>query len=101
MVGGVVIGISKQNEKTHVHVADCPHYPQHGRGDECPRPDTLCVYTDAIKVRDDTPVEIQIGDSFWWQSGYCYWTPKANRNKPGNRSGVDYDIKLTKLGYSH
>lgn len=46
MVGGVVIGISRSEKGTHVNVADCPHYPKHGRGDECPRPDTCCVYVD-------------------------------------------------------
>lgn len=37
MVGGVVIGLSITHDKIHVNVADCPHYPTHGRGDECPR----------------------------------------------------------------
>ncbi len=101
MVGGVVIGITRTQGRTHVNVADCPHYPRHGRGDECPRPDTCCVYTDEIKVHGGQRVEISIGDSFWWQCGHCYWTPKANRGKPNNRGGVDYDIKLAKIGYSH
>lgn len=101
MVGGVIIGLTRKTDgETHVNVADCPHYPKHGRGDECPRPDTCCVYTDA-KREDGSEAELAIGDSFWWQSGTCYWTPKANRTKPNGRSGVDYDIRLKKLGYSH
>lgn len=101
MVGGIVIGISRKDGRAHVHVADCPHYPKHGRGDECPRPDTCCVYTDEVKQHGGDKVEIGLGDSFWWQGGSCMWTPKENRGKPDARGGVDYDIRLTKLGYSH
>jgi hypothetical protein len=101
MVGGVVIGVSRKDGQAHVHVADCPHYPKHGQGDECPRPDTCCVYTDEIKVHGGNRVEVKVGDPFWWQSGHCYWTPKENRGKPNARGGADYDIKLSKLGYSH
>lgn len=101
MVGGVIVGIARGKERTHVTVADCPHYPKHGRGDECPRPDTCSVYTDEIMISRGMRVEVKIGDSFWWQSGHCYWTPKENRGKEDSRGGVDYDIKLTKLGYSH
>lgn len=101
MVGGVVIGISRKEGRAHVHVADCPHYPKHGRGDECPNPDTCCVYTDEIRQRDGKKIEIGLGDSFWWQGGSCMWTPKANRAKPDAKCGVDYDIRLTKIGYSH
>lgn len=99
MVGGIVIGVSRQVGKTHVHVADCPHYPKHPRG-ECHRPDTCCMYTDE-KDATGTPVQVQVGDSFWWQSGSCYWTPAANRGRPGNRCDIDFDIRLAKLGYSH
>jgi hypothetical protein len=101
MVGGIVIGISRKDGQSHVHVADCPHYPKHGRGDECPRPDTCCVYTDETRQRDGVKVEIGIGDSLWWQSGSCMWTPKENRAKADARGGIDYDIRLTKIGYSH
>jgi hypothetical protein len=100
MVGGVMIGISRGPEQTHVHVADCPHYPKHGRG-LCPRPDTCCVYTDERKRRTGEKVEIKVGDSFWWQGGSCYWTPAENRGRPGNKCGTDYDIELAKIGYSH
>lgn len=101
MVGGVVIGISRKNGRTHVHVADCPHYPSHGRGDDCPNPDTCCVYTDEIRRDGGGKVEIQLGDSFWWQGGWCMWTPKENRTKSNAKCGKDYDIMLTKIGYSH
>jgi len=100
MVGGVIVGLSFPGERVHVHVADCPHYPKHGRGDECPRPETCCVYTDA-KLEDGTVAALKVGDSFWWQGGLCYWTPKENRGKHDARGGVDFDIRMKKIGYSH
>ncbi len=102
MVGGVIIGLTLRDGKIHVNVADCPHYPKHGRGDECPNPDTCCVYTDGLRVDGGEVATLQLGDSFWWQGGYCYWTPRANViGHQAGRGGVDYDIKLSKLGYSH
>lgn len=110
MVGGVVIGITRSEGRCHVHVADCHHYPRHGRGDECPCPDTCCVYVDEGSFDEGNKVAIQVGDSIWWQCGYCYWTPKANAGKvccdhehhySCQRRGIDYDIKLPKIGYSH
>ena len=101
MVGGIVIGVTRTRERAHVHVANCPHYPKHGRGDQCPQPDTCSVYTDEIRTHGGGRVEIKVGDSLWWQCGHCYWTPQANRLCKGSRGGVDYDIQLTKLGYSH
>ena len=105
MVGGVVIGVTRQADKTHVNVADCPHYPKHGikaRSVEgCPHPDTCCVYTDERNVKTGQKISVSVGDSFWWQCGICYWTPKENHGREGNRCGVDFDISLTKIGYSH
>lgn len=105
MVGGVVIGITRRDGNAHVNVADCPHYPKHGVKSEsvegCPHPDTCCVYTDELKERTGERIEVGIGDSLWWQGGCCYWTPKANRGLPNSRGGVDYDIALKKIGYSH
>ena len=53
-------------------------------------------------------LNLKIGDQLWWQEGYCFWTPKENNVKTCdhdyhyscNKSGIDYDIKLPKLGYS-
>lgn len=107
MVGGIVTGIARQQERTHVTVSECPHYPKHCIAERpdgrpvCHRPDTCSVYTDEIKIRDGEKVSVGIGDSFWWQGGRCMWTPKENRGKPNNKCGKDYDIELTKLGYSH
>lgn len=91
MVGGVIVGLTHKAESVHVHVADCPHYPKHGQGDECPRPDTCCVYTDGLRV-DGTKAALAVGDSLWWQCGYCYWTPRTKHES---------DVRLKKIGYSH
>lgn len=98
MVGGIVIGLTRRDGRAHINVADCPHYPRHGRGDECPRPDTCCVYCDEIDQRTGKIVDIHVGDSFWWQCGTCYWTPKANARKVCT---PECDIPLGKIGYSH
>ncbi len=108
MVGGVIIGLTHStrdaNPIVHVNVADCPHHPKHGIKAEsvegCPHPDTCCVYTDGL-LEDGTKAAMKVGDSFWWQGGRCYWTPKENRTKPGGKCGTDYDIVLMKIGYSH
>lgn len=104
MVGGIVIGITRSEGRTHVNVADCPHHPKHGRGDECPRPDTCCVYVmerrciNRNREQLGETVTIEVGDSLWWQAGFCMWTPK---HSPRKKCGVDYDIHLPKIGYSH
>ncbi len=98
MIGGIIIGISRRDGQAHVNLAECPHHPKH-KIDECPNPQTLCVYTDETKVGGGM-VELQLKDSIWWQSGRCYWTPAAAVGKSG-RSSVDYDIALNKIGFSH
>jgi hypothetical protein len=100
MVGGRVIGITRQEGRTHVNVADCQHYPKCGIA--CKNPQTCCVYTDEVNQRTGERVEIQVGDAIWWQSGSCMWTPASNRRVGSSgEGGVDYDIRLTKIGYSH
>jgi hypothetical protein len=37
---------------------------------------------------------LRIGDSLWWQSGKCYWTPKSDPYD------TRVDVPLRKLGYS-
>ena len=100
MVGGVVIGLTRLADKTHVNVGECSHYLKHTHG-ACPNLSTCCVYTDEVKVHGGDRVEINIGDSLWWQGDYRYWTPQANRGLENGRGGVTYDIKLCKLGFSH
>ena len=38
---------------------------------------------------------VEVGDSFWWQGGFAYWTPKKHVNGPGA-----CDIKIPRIGGS-
>lgn len=89
MVGGTIIGIAKSKDSSLIHVQD--------KKDTC-----------RIRILEKTEIgnkaiSVEIGDRIWWQSGHAYWTPKKNYGKHNDESkgGVDYDIRLTKIGYSH
>lgn len=84
MVGGTIIGLAVTGDEVLVNV----------RGSGCEKNDTIAVRCKHL----DQP--LAIGDSLWWQSGNCYWTPKANHGLTG-KCGVDIDIALPKVGYSH
>lgn len=51
-------------------------------------------------AKDDNSLRIKPGDSFWWQGGFCMWTPFENKSRPDNKAGVDYDIRIPKIGFS-
>lgn len=81
-VGGRVVEVAHVNaSKVWVNTDDNPNRT---RG----KLPNLC----AVFV-DPEGHDIQPGDSLWWQSGTCYWTPQA---RP---FGVS-DIPLRKIGYS-
>ena len=92
MVGGKVIGIVRRRDTTTLNVED-------DNGDTCTvrchdeiipgaRGDAFCFW---VGVR----VQIQLGDSVWWQGGCVYWTPRDRRQ-------IDVkDAPLAKIGYSH
>lgn len=100
MVGGNVIEVCNvpgRPDVLFVDVADRAGGPES-------RIQTCAVYVE----RNENSERIQIGDSLWWQCGFCMWTPQANRLEVCNhehhyscqRCGVDYDIKIPKIGYS-
>jgi len=86
MVGGRIIGIAFTGPgEALVNL----------RGTGCERNDTI-----AVRCRHaDKP--IAIGDSLWWHGDKCYWTPKSVGSTRGLRCGIDFDIPLLKVGYSH
>lgn len=89
MIGGTIIGLARRKEYTLVHVQD--------------HRDTCSIRIKEQKEIGNEPVEVQVGDRIWWQSGHAFYTPKHNYGKhnSGAKGGVDYDIRLPKLGYSH
>ncbi len=95
MVGGIVIGLARGADSTLVHVKDAKSV--NSSGDEC------SVRVIERRCSDDSPVAIAVGDSLWWQCGRAMWTPKAVRDEGWrkHKCGVEYDIALPKVGYSH
>jgi len=71
---------------------------------EPPRARTCAIYVaNTAKARC-----VSEGDQIWWQGQWALWTPACNR-KPAcghkhhyscSRAGVDYDIRLERIGYS-
>ena len=91
MVGGIVIGLSRGPETTLVNVQE-----RKGRNDVC------AVRVIEKRVDSGEKIEIQVGDSIWWQCGHCMWTPKARAGQDdGKGCGKDWDIRIPKVGYSH
>ena len=75
MVGGKVINVVRVGGNSWIQVQD--------------------GYNDVCAVRVEGHPEVGIGDSIWWQSGFCYHTPIDWAE------GDPYDIRLEKIGYSH
>lgn len=88
MVGGKVIGLSRRPDSTLLNVQD--------------KRDNCCVRVIEKKISNGEQVSIKLGDDVWWQCGKVMWTP-AGEYRPGadQKCGVDFDIHLPKVGYSH
>lgn len=86
MVGGIVIEAAERDGRIFIDCRD-----RHNR-------DTCAIWVE----KDENSVQVQIGDSIWWQGGHAMWTPAAVRDakQENTRSGVDYDIKLRKVSNS-
>lgn len=85
MIGGIVTQVKVLPDKVWV---DCV---EKNSSSKC------AVYCE----RNEKSELIQPGDSFWWQGGYCMWTPYLNtKAKKGSKGGLDYDIRIPKIGFS-
>lgn len=84
MVGGIVIGVAHQGEETLINVAGS------GGG-----------INDYLAIRVKGGAAIRPGDQVWWQGRLAMWTPQENIGREGLRCGVDYEIQLQRVGYSH
>jgi hypothetical protein len=94
MVGGIVAGIARGEQDTLLNIEDKVYSV----------PDVCAVRVIERRIDNSQSIEIGIGDSIWWQSGRCYWTPKATKDAgidPGVDCGKTWDIALPKVGYSH
>ena len=77
-VGGIIVDIVEvAPDRWWIDTVDKSDLMHGGR--------TVAVYC------DPRPEHPEVGDSLWWQSGACYWTP-------ADRSRVD--VKLKKIGGS-
>lgn len=93
MIGGTVIETIELEDRVWINCQD-DNYPS----DRC-----------AIYVEKDSKARcVSEGDSVWWQSDRAMWTPACNRGKTCDhrhhyscsRVGVDYDIRLKRIGFS-
>jgi hypothetical protein len=98
MVGGIIIGLAHGQDGTSlIHVAGT----RGEKGSTC-----------SVRCRGRNRTEMGLGDQVWWQCGSVYWTPREvasvfvgdrhHSSVPGGkRQGIDFDVELEKIGYSH
>ena len=88
MVGGRVLEVCDDRQgRIYVNVGDRIY----SRLQKC------AIYVEKNANSD----RIEIGDSLWWQGRYALWTPQdARRESDGGKCGIDYDIKIPRIGYS-
>lgn len=90
MVGGTVIEIIQLSDKIWINCQE-DNYKH-----KC------AIYV----VNSETSRKIKTGDMVWWQSGWALWTPEANRgdkrpeDAPKQKGGIDYDIRIPRIGFS-
>jgi len=92
-VGGIVVGLERTERGICVSTAERLWWKQPPKLD-------LHNVTAVVVERGE---RIRLGDSLWWQGPYAFWTPQRNRERPewSMRQGVDFDVKLRRLGPSH
>lgn len=77
MVGGIVVGVTKNQDGTTRIVVEGTGHDRH---------------LEKIRHVKGHP-DIQPGDSIWWQSRSVMWTPKGNK-PTGPGQGTKWDIVL-------
>lgn len=82
MVGGFIIGLAIGNDEALVHV----------QGSGCEENDTIACRCKHLGHA------LQLKDGFWWHGNKCYWTRVGGQV---GRCGIDFDVPLPKVGYSH
>ena len=80
MVGGTVIGIARKANYTLLHVE---------KGKE-----SCAVKVVERRKSDNSVVDIQLGDSVWWQGDNVMWSPKTIFGHGPGGCGTEWDIKI-------
>lgn len=99
MVGGEVIEVLRQPDRVWVN---CQEVLSRGAVTKC------AIYVERTEVSE----RIRVGDQLWWQGRNALWTPQevrlsgerdggcSNCGVCGLRCGVDYDVRIPRVGYS-
>lgn len=92
MIGGTVIKVKHLKDKVWIKCEE------DNSNSQC-----------AVYVENNAKARcVDVGDSVWWQGGFAMWTPSCFRgnspDKPGfiegRKSGVHYDIRIPRIGFS-
>lgn len=87
MVGGKVIEVCNVPDRPDVLFVNVANRP-YSKVETC----------GVLVENNENSRKIEIGDSLWWQGGFCMWTPQANAGgiDDGIGCGESYDIKIPK-----
>lgn len=90
MIGGKVIEIidCKDDNRIWINCREWLSTEQRFLRSEC------AIYVE----RDAKARSVSEGDTVWWQGGYAMWTPQGFH--PNGRTGIDFDIRLNRIGGS-
>lgn len=92
MVGGVVIEVAEVPERPTILFVDCAERQSVGG-----KLQTCAIYVE----KNANSLQIQIGDSLWWQGRLAMWTPyKIVQAAAELKQGVDFDVQIPRVGYS-
>lgn len=92
MVGGVVIEVAEVPDRPTILFVDCVERRSAGS-----KPQTCAIFVE----KNENSLQIQIGDSLWWQGRLAMWTPyKIAQATAKLKQGVDFDVQIPRVGYS-
>lgn len=87
MVGGIVIEVSESRTRPELVFVDVK---------ERQAKLTCGVYLE----KNSASLQIQIGDSLWWQGRNAFWTSQAPKGAHRSADDVMNDVRIPRIGYS-
>ncbi len=85
MVGGIVIEAAERDGRIYIDCRARAHR------------DTSAIWVE----KNEQSLRIRMGDSIWWQGSWAMWTAEVvDSTAPGMKSGVHFDIKIPRIGFS-